>query len=86
MLTRLTVLGLITLAASFPARASTLDQIVRGYCLNAVNSEVAASGTAAPAGMAEFTCDCVVKEIGKGQTVSLATSTCKSLAIRKFAL
>ncbi len=86
MLTRLTVLGLITLAASSPARASTLDQIVRGYCLNAVNSEVKASGTSAPSGMAEFTCDCVVKEIRKGQTVNLATSTCKSLAIRKFSL
>ncbi|MEO1002443.1 MAG: hypothetical protein AAFX65_04950 [Cyanobacteria bacterium J06638_7] len=86
MLKGLTVLSLLALAMGLPARASTLDQLVRGYCINAVNSEVRASGTPPPAGMAEYTCDCVVREIGRGQTVNQATSTCRSLAIRKFDL
>jgi hypothetical protein len=78
---------LFALSAGLPARANNMvDQLVRSYCMKAVNDEVRSSGNPAPAGMAEFTCDCVVDEMGKGRSVSQASSNCKSLAIQKYGL
>lgn len=79
--------ALLALSAALPARANSMvDQLVRSYCIKAVNDEVRASGSPAPSGMANFTCDCVVDEMGKGRSVSQASSTCKSLAIQKYGL
>lgn len=83
---------ILLLAASLglwaaPAQAnSMINQIVRGHCINAVNSEVRASGGSAPSGMADFTCDCVVQEMGRGRSVSQASTTCRNLAIQKYGL
>lgn len=86
MLTRLTILALLTLAAGLPAKANMVDQIIRNRCLNAVNSEVKASGKPAPEGMSDYTCDCVVQEIKKGSTINQASATCKNRAVSKFGL
>jgi hypothetical protein len=87
MLTRLTLLVLLALAAALPARAGNMmNHMVRAYCLRAVNDEIRSSGRPAPAGMQDFTCDCVVQEMGKGRSVNQASATCKSLAIQKYGL
>ncbi|TVS05251.1 MAG: hypothetical protein EA413_07205 [Cyanobium sp. PLM2.Bin73] len=83
---RLAIFALLTLAGALPVRASLMNQIVRTHCMRAVNDEVKASRMAAPAGLADFTCNCVVQEMGKGRSVDQASSTCKSQAIRKFNL
>jgi hypothetical protein len=83
---RLTLLALLTLAAGLPAEANMVDQIIRSNCLNAVNAEVKASGNPAPAGMPEYTCDCVVQEIKQGSSINQASSTCKSRAVSKYGI
>lgn len=86
MPTRFTLLALLTLAAGLPAKANMVDQIIRSNCVNAVNAEVKASGKPAPAGMTDYTCDCVVKEIKTGSSINQASTTCKTRAVAKFGL
>lgn len=83
---RLAIFALLTLASALPARANIVDQIIRSNCVNAVNAEVKASGNPAPAGMTDYTCDCVVQEIKTGSSISAASATCKSRAVAKFGL
>lgn len=63
-----------------------MDQMVRKYCLKAVNDEVKASGKPAPAGMQEFTCDCVVEQMKKRKSIDVAKTTCKNQAAAKYNL
>ncbi len=77
----------VLLAPAQPAAAQNMmDNMVRKYCLKAVNDEVKASGKPAPAGMSEFTCDCVVQEMKKRKTVDQAKVICKSAAAQKYNL
>jgi hypothetical protein len=79
--------GLVAgLAASAHAGDNMMDQMVRKYCLKAVNDEVKASGKPAPAGMPESTCDCVVQQMKKRQTIEQAKTTCKTQAAQKYNL
>lgn len=63
-----------------------MDAIIRQHCLNAVNAEIRASGKPAPAGMADYTCDCVVEQMKQRQSIDQAQATCKAAAIKKFDL
>jgi hypothetical protein len=83
---RLAILTALTLAAALPAQANPIDQIIRSNCLRAVNNEVKASGNPAPAGMSEYTCDCVVQEIKNGSSINQASTTCKNRAVSKYGL
>lgn len=83
---RLAIFALLSLAGALPARANMVDQIIRSNCVNAVNAEVKASGKPAPAGMTDYTCDCVVQEIKTGSSIKQASATCKSRAVAKFGL
>jgi hypothetical protein len=60
------------------------DQMVRKYCLAAVNKEVADSGKPAPDGMQTFTCDCVVEQMKQKQTIDSAKVICKAKTTEKF--
>lgn len=73
-------------AAGLPAQANMVDQIVRSKCSSAVQSEFSAAGRNPPAGMVDFTCDCVVQQIHKGNSINQASETCKSLASQKYSL
>lgn len=79
--------GLVALPAA-PARAgdNMMDQMIRKYCLKAVNDEVRASGKPAPDGMAATTCDCVVQEMRRRKSIEEAKVTCKNLAAQKYNL
>jgi hypothetical protein len=93
MLRRSLVLGVVLGVAGFglaPTRAlagdNMMDQMVRKYCLKAVNDEVKASGKPAPQGMQDFTCDCVVQQMKKRQSIEVAKTTCKKQAAAKYNL
>lgn len=80
------VLTVVSLGAELPARASIMDAMITRYCLAAVNSEVQVSGNAAPAGMPEYTCDCVVQEMKMRRSQQQAKATCKSRTVEKYNL
>ena len=61
-----------------------MDQMVRKFCLAAVNKEVADSGKPAPDGMQTFTCDCVVQQMKLKQTIDSAKVICKAKTTQKF--
>jgi hypothetical protein len=63
-----------------------MDQMVRKFCLDAVNKDVADSGKPAPDGMSAFTCDCVVQQMKLKQSIDGAKAICKAKAAEKYSL
>jgi hypothetical protein len=61
-----------------------MDQMVRKFCLDAVDKEVADSGKPAPVGMQAFTCDCVVQQMKLKQSIDSAKAICKAKTTEKF--
>lgn len=93
MLPRSLALGVVLVVSGLalaPARGlaadNMMDQMVRKYCLKAVNDEVKASGKPAPQGMQDFTCDCVVQQMKKRKSIDEAKITCKNQAAAKYNL
>ena len=82
----LVFLALGALASELPAEANMMDFMIRKYCLAAVNDEVKASGKPAPAGMADYTCDCVVQQMKSGSSQEQAKNTCKARTAKKYKL
>jgi len=62
------------------------DDLIMHYCTNAVNAEVALSGKPAPAGLATYTCTCVVDQVHQRVSISNAKTICKQQAATKFGL
>ena len=87
-LTAAALLAGVVASVAAPAHAgdNMMDQMVRKYCLKAVNDEVKASGKPAPQGMPDFTCDCVVQQMKKRQSIDQAKVTCKNQAAAKYNL
>ncbi len=83
---RLAIFALLTLAGALPARADMINQIILSNCVNAVNAEFREYGRQPPAGMVDYTCDCVVQQIRRGSSISAASATCKNLAMTRFGL
>jgi hypothetical protein len=84
---RAVLAGLLLLPLAQPAQAQNMmDNMIRKFCLQAVNNEIRASGKPAPAGMQDYTCDCVVREMKRGQSQQQASATCKAAATKKFNL
>ncbi|WP_457767436.1 hypothetical protein [Cyanobium sp. ULC082] len=77
-----------TLACVAPgARAQNMkDDLIMHYCSNAVNAEVALSGKPAPAGLATYTCSCVVEQVNARMSISSAKTICKQKAAAKYGL
>ncbi|CAK6697026.1 TPA: hypothetical protein Q4A38_11810 [Synechococcus sp. WH 5701] len=75
--------------ACFPYGASAQnmeDDLIMHYCTNAVNAEVALSGKPAPAGLATYTCRCVVNQVNQRVSISNAKTICKQQAATKYGL
>ncbi|PZV21939.1 MAG: hypothetical protein DCF18_10890 [Cyanobium sp.] len=75
--------------ACFPcgAHAQNMeDDLIMHYRTNAVNAEVALSGKPAPAGLATYTCTCVVDQVHQRVSISNAKTICKQQAATKFGL
>ncbi|SBO41846.1 hypothetical protein [Cyanobium sp. NIES-981] len=82
----LLILATGVMPAGVPAQANMMDFMIRKYCLAAVDQEVKASGKPAPAGMADYTCDCVVQEMKNRKTQEQAKATCKARTAKKYNL
>ncbi len=83
---RAALAGVVLLLAQSAQAENMMDGMVRKFCLQAVNNEIKASGKPAPAGMQDYTCNCVVDEMRKGQSQQQASATCKAAATKKFNL
>ena len=57
---------------------------VNAFCLAGFNTAMAAAGKTAPAGMAEFTCNCFSERLQQGQSIDQARVACRSAAAQRF--
>jgi hypothetical protein len=81
------LLGLTAIGAmSLPAEAGTgpIAEVVRSFCLSAVETELAQAGKQAPEGMADFACACVADRITSGSSIAAARSTCRAAASKRY--
>lgn len=78
--------SLVLMGPSAWAGNNMRDQLIEHYCLKAVNAEMAATGKPAPAGMPEFTCNCVVQQVDARASIPQAQAICKAQAIEKYNL
>jgi hypothetical protein len=84
-------IGALLSAAAFamvqaPASAGggTIAEVVRSFCLSAVETELAQAGKQAPAGMADFACACVTDRITSGSSIAAARSTCRAATSKRY--
>ena len=79
----LAILGCLTPG---PARANGMGEVVRSICMRVFKAEMQDAGKTAPAGMANYTCDCVTEQITSGSTIDGAKATCKQQASLRYPL
>ena len=68
------------------AAASEMGDLVKTICLGAFNAEMQMAGKVAPAGMADYACDCVAKRLTDGSSLDGAKTTCKQLTAKRYPL
>ena len=82
---------LITL--SDPASSTEAENKITQLCLAGFKSAMSQAGKIPPAGMGDFTCDCFLREVNKGNsiqwqsllgTIESAQETCKQKAAERF--
>ena len=73
-------------ATPLPSRASEMGDLVKTICLGAFQAEMQVAGKVAPAGMADFACDCVAKRLTDGSSLDGAKTTCKQLTAKRYPL
>ena len=78
------VLPLLPLAAL--AEPLENSDLAMRFCRIAVDGEVARSLQAVPAGLTQFTCQCVLRKLDESRTLSHAQSSCRQEAIRHYGL
>jgi hypothetical protein len=66
------------------ARAQGMGAIVRSFCLSAFEAELARSGKTAPAGMADYACQCVADRLERGSGLDEARASCRQATARRF--
>jgi hypothetical protein len=72
--------------APVPALANGMGEVVRSICMRVFKAEMQDAGKKAPAGMANYTCDCVTEQITSGSTIDGAKATCKQQASLRYPL
>lgn len=81
------LLSVTGLWGAAPVRASNMkDQIIQHFCLNAVTAEFRDAGKTPPAGMADFTCSCVVSQLNARASMDQAKTICRQRAVEKYSL
>lgn len=79
-------LAILGCLAPGPARANGMGEVVRSICMRVFKAEMQDAGKTAPAGMANYTCDCVTEQITSGSTIDGAKATCKQQASLRYPL
>ena len=67
-----------------PAQASMIDQIIFKKCSQAMADDFQKAGKTPPDGMVADTCNCVVEQVGKRQTIEQAKTFCSKQSIQKY--
>ncbi|MEY3543958.1 MAG: hypothetical protein RLZZ247_115 [Cyanobacteriota bacterium] len=67
-----------------PAQASMIDQIIFKKCSEAMADDFQKAGKTPPDGMVAATCNCVVEQVGKRQTIEQAKTFCSKQSIQKY--
>jgi hypothetical protein len=71
-------------ALAAPAQASMIDQIIFKKCSEAMADDFQKAGKTPPDGMVADTCNCVVEQVGKRQTIEQAKTFCSKQSIQKY--
>ena len=81
------------IALSDPANSTEAENKITQLCLAGFKSAMSQAGKIPPAGMGDFTCDCFLREMNKGNsiqwqsllgTIESAQETCKQKAAERF--
>ena len=81
------------IALSDPANSTEAENKITQLCLAGFKSAMSQAGKIPPAGMGDFTCDCFLREMNKGNsiqwqsllgTIETAQETCKQKAAERF--
>ena len=56
------------------------NNLLKSFCLTAVNAALAQAGETQPPGMGEETCSCFLDEVAGGAWIDTARDTCKKRA------
>ena len=67
-----------------PAQASMINQIIFKKCSEAMADDFKTAGKTPPEGMVTDTCNCVVEQVGKRQTIEQAKTFCSKQSIQKY--
>ena len=84
------ILRLVVLAAVAPmggpaeAASGPILEVVRSFCISALETELAQSGKKAPDGMANYACSCVADRITSGSSIASARSSCKDATSKRY--
>lgn len=76
------LLGLVSGQPS--AQASMMDQIILKKCSEAMLNDFSKAGKTAPAGMVDDTCNCVVAQMKKRQSIDQAKTFCSQQSLKKY--
>jgi hypothetical protein len=66
------------------AQASMIDQIIFNKCSQAMADDFQKAGKTPPDGMVADTCNCVVEQFWKRQTIEQAKTFCSKQSIQKY--
>jgi hypothetical protein len=68
-----------------PSTAYAFDSgRVMGLCIAGFDAAMSAARKTAPAGMAQFTCQCFVDKVEKGESIDQARLACRQQAASRF--
>ena len=71
-------------ALAAPAQASMINQIIFKKCSEAMADDFKKAGKTPHEGMVTDTCNCVVEQMGKRQTIEQAKTFCSQQSIQKY--
>ena len=66
------------------ARASMIDQIIFNKCSSAMREDFQKAGKTPPDGMVADTCNCVVAQMKKRQSIEEAKTFCSQQSLQKY--
>ncbi len=76
--------AVLMLLAPFAATANMMDQIILSKCSSAMLEDFKKAGKTPPDGMVSDTCNCVVAQMKKHQTIDQAKTFCTQQSVQKY--
>ena len=73
------------LFSTIPLRIEAFG-VIKQLCLASIEAQTALSKSKPNKGLKDYSCNCFIDKIDKGESISSAQSNCKKMAIKKFNL